>query len=75
MSPYTSANGFGTWVGRRVGQAGLSGLSAHGIRKAAAAQLAEVSHTISEIAAMTGHKTLSEVQRYTASAGQKNISR
>jgi len=69
--PYTTADGFGTWFGRCVEQAGLSGLSAHGIRKAAASQLAEESHTTSEIAAMTGHKTLSEVQRYTASASQK----
>ena len=71
--PYTTAAGFGNWFGRSVKNAGLSGVSAHGIRKAAASRLAEESHTTNEIAAITGHKTLSEVQRYTASANQKTL--
>jgi integrase len=37
----------------------------HGLRKAAARPLAEAGCTTHEIAAITGHKTLSEVERYT----------
>ncbi|WP_442859439.1 tyrosine-type recombinase/integrase [Bosea sp. Tri-49] len=37
----------------------------HGIRKAAARRLAEAGCTAHEIASITGHKSLNEVQRYT----------
>jgi integrase len=39
-------------------------LSLHGLRKAAARRLAEAGCTAHEIAAITGHKTLSEIERY-----------
>jgi integrase len=46
-------------------KAGLPGqLSLHGLRKAAARRLAEARCTPHEIMAITGHKTLSEVERY-----------
>jgi integrase len=46
-------------------KAGLPGqLSLHGLRKAAARRLAESGCTPHEIMAITGHKTLSEVERY-----------
>ena len=47
--------------------------SAHGLRKAAARRLAEAGCTMHEIAAITGHASLSEVQRYTKAADQKRL--
>ncbi len=49
------------------------GLNVHGLRKAAARRLAEAGCSASEIAAITGHKSLSMVQLYTASADQEKL--
>ncbi len=70
-----SAAGFGNWFRQACDSAGLQKRSAHGLRKAAARRLAEVGCTTKQIAAITGHKTLSEVQRYTASADQERMAR
>ena len=51
--------------------AGLPQCSPHGLRKAAAARLAELGATAHEIMAVTGHRTLKEVDRYTRSAAQR----
>lgn len=51
----------------------LNGLVFHGLRKSAAARLAEAGCTEHEIMSITGHKTLSEVQRYTRQARQKTM--
>ncbi|MFX6357469.1 tyrosine-type recombinase/integrase, partial [Acinetobacter baumannii] len=48
---------------------------AHGLRKAAARRLAEAGCSASEIAAITGHKTLAEVERYTRAADQERLAR
>lgn len=50
-----------------------AGFNVHGLRKAAARRLAEAGCTVSEIAAITGHKSLSMVQLYTASADQERL--
>jgi integrase len=47
--------------------------SAHGLRKAACRRLAEAGCSANEIAAMSGHATLSEVQRYTKAADQARM--
>jgi integrase len=48
----------------------------HGLRKAAGARrLAEAGCSASEIMAITGHKTLAEVERYTRPAGQEQLAR
>ncbi|MBY0569099.1 MAG: tyrosine-type recombinase/integrase [Hyphomonadaceae bacterium] len=70
-----SAAGFGNWFRGACDKAGLSKRSAHGLRKAAARRLAEAGCSSKEIAAITGHKTLSEVERYTASADQERMAR
>ena len=49
--------------------------SAHGLRKAACRRLAEAGCSANEIAAMSGHATLSEVQRYTKAADQARMAR
>ena len=68
-----SAAGFGNWFRERCNEAGLRHCSAHGLRKAAARRLAEGGCTMHEIAAITGHASLSEVQRYTKAVDQKRL--
>src|SRR6185312_12133166 len=47
----------------------------HGLRKAAMRRLAESGATANQIAAISGHKTLKEVERYTKAADQKKLAR
>lgn len=71
--PFTAA-GFGNWFKETCQQAGLpSGCSAHGLRKAAARRLAEAGCTTHQIMAITGHKTLREVARYTESVDRTKL--
>jgi integrase len=59
-------------VKREVDRLGLRpGLNIHGLRKLAAARLAEAGSSASEIASITGHKSLSMISLYTASARQE----
>ncbi|HEY8595644.1 MAG TPA: tyrosine-type recombinase/integrase [Devosiaceae bacterium] len=73
--PFTPAD-FINWF-RDCGKvAGLpTGLSAHGLRKAVCRRLAEAGCTPHEIMAISGHKTLSEVTRYTREAAKKGPQR
>jgi integrase len=68
--PFT-AKGFGNWFSAVAREAGLSGCSAQGLRKSAARKLADAGCTVHQIAAITGHRSLGEVQRYTRAADQK----
>jgi integrase len=70
--PFTSA-GFGNWFREQCDAAGLHHCSAHGLRKAAARRLAEAGCTEHEIAAITGHASLKEVERYTATASRAKL--
>jgi integrase len=47
----------------------------HGLRKAQMRRLAEAGASTKEIASVSGHKTLHEVERYTAAADQTRLSR
>ena len=49
--------------------------TAHGLRKAACRRLAEAGCSANEIAAISGHKTLKEVARYTEAAEQAKLAR
>jgi integrase len=72
-NPFTP-RGFSNWFRKRCNEAGLAkGLSAHGLRKACARRLAEIGCSAHQIAAITGHITLSEVQRYTKAADRKRL--
>jgi integrase len=46
---------------------------AHGLRKAALRRLAECGATTKQIAAVSGHRSLSEIERYTAKADQAGL--
>lgn len=70
--PFTPA-GFGNWFRDQCDAAGLPRCSFHGLRKATARRLAEHGCTPHEIAAITGHATLKEVERYTRAASRKQL--
>ena len=66
--------GFTNWFRDRCNEAGLpNGLSAHGLRKARARLIAEKNGSAHAVAAVTGHKTISEVQRYTARFDRRKL--
>lgn len=70
----SSSNGFYNQFVKWVAEAGLpSGLTPHGLRKAVARRLAEAGCTTHQIAAITGHGTLKEVERYTREANRANL--
>jgi integrase len=48
---------------------------AHGLRKAALRRLAEHGATSKEMQAVSGHKTLAEIERYTRQADQRRLAR
>ena len=73
---YKSGDSFGGQFAQWVAEAGLpKRCTSHGLRKARATQLAESGATAHQIAAVTGHVTLSEVQRYTKDADQTRLAR
>jgi integrase len=79
----TSSKTGGPYVGNALSQqfriwcdaAELPHCTAHGLRKAACRRLAEAGCSTNEIAAISGHATLSEVQRYTKAADQARMAR
>lgn len=72
--PFASGTAFYNWFSDCAEKAGLApGLSPHGLRKAAARRLAEAGCTPHQIAAITGHQTLAEVERYTKAANQRHL--
>jgi integrase len=73
--PYAGAHSLSSAMNRWARQAGLTGCPLHGLRKACARRLAEAGCSALEIMSITGHKTLSEVERYTRSADQIRMSR
>jgi len=70
--PFTP-NGFGNRFRKWSDEAGLPHCSAHGLRKAGSARLAELGASDREIMAITGHQTAKEVDRYTKGARQKSL--
>ena len=64
---------FGNLFRRWCAQAGLSGLAAHGLRKAGARRLAEVSATEFEVMSFLGHGTAREASRYVAAANRATL--
>jgi len=70
--PFTEA-GFTKWFRQSAEQAGLKGCTPHGLRKAGNRRLAEAGCTPHEMQAVSGHKTLKEVERYTRSVAQAKL--
>ncbi len=73
--PFTAA-GFGNIFRDWCNEARLpQHCSSHGLRKAACRRLAEVGCSEKAISAISGHASLSEVQRYTRAADQERLAR
>src|SRR6516162_3742079 len=72
--PFSPA-GFTNWFRHVCNGAGLRGFTAHGLRKASMTRLAEAGCSVHEIAAFSGHKTLSEIAHYTRSVEQAALAR
>jgi integrase len=72
--PFTAA-GFGGWFREQCDRAGLPHCTFHGLRKGASRRLAEHGCTPHEIAAITGHATLKEIERYTKDAERRTLAK
>src|SRR4029078_6121259 len=71
--PFTR-DGFGTWMASRIEKASLPDRCVpHGLRKAAARRLADAGCSVHQIAAITGHQSLKEIERYTKAAEQRRL--
>jgi integrase len=71
-----TAEGFTKWFAKQCQRIGLDrGLSPHGLRKASCRRLAEAGCSAHEIAAISGHVSLREVQRYCEAADQGRMAR
>ena len=76
-TPWRSSRSFATMFSRGLHGKGnkrrpeFDGLVFHGLRKVAAARLAEAGCSVHEIAAITGHTTLAMVEHYTREADQR----
>jgi len=70
--PFTPA-GFGNKFRVWCDEAGLKHCSAHGLRKASSARLAELGATENQIMATTGHSTPKEAARYTRAARRTKL--
>ncbi len=69
-SKYGLGNDFAKWAT----EAGLPArCRLHGLKKGGMRRLAEAGNTTHELMAISGHRTLSEVQRYTEDADQKRL--
>ncbi len=73
-APFTAA-GFGNWFRDRCNEAGLPHCSFHGLRKAAATRLIDAGCDVVEAAAITGHASLKELQRYIETRDRKRAAR
>ena len=72
--PFT-AKGFGNKMRDWCDQAGLPDCTSHGLRKLCLIRLAEAGRTVFEIAAISGHKNLKEIQTYVDAANRKKLAR
>ena len=68
-----SPRGFTNWFRLKCDEACLPECSAHGLRKLVATRLANIGCSEDEIKAITGHKSSSEVARYTKARDQKRL--
>jgi integrase len=66
---------FSNWFRERCKEAGLPHCSFHGLRKAAATRLVDAGCDVVEAAAITGHASLMELQRYIETRDRKRAAR
>ena len=69
-----TVKGFYNWIKKAMREAGLENrLSPHGGRKAAATRLADVGCSAPQICAITGHKSVQEMERYIQERNQVRL--
>lgn len=73
--PFKNSAAFGNRFREWCDAANLQGRSAHGLRKSAAVRLVEAGCSSKEVAAITGHASLREIERYTRAAEQEKLAR
>jgi integrase len=73
--PFKDGASFGNQFREWCKDAGLKERSAHGLRKSAAVRLVEAGCSSKEVAAITGHASLREIERYTKAAEQERLAR
>jgi integrase len=73
-APFASGT-FSYFFKKACRSAGLAHCSAHGLRHSAATRLADAGCSISQIAAITGHKSLSQVAHYIRSVDQQKLAK
>lgn len=73
--PFKDGASFGNQFREWCNSAGLNKRSAHGLRKSAAVRLVEAGCTTKQTAAITGHASLREIERYTKAAEQERLAR
>ena len=74
--PFASGNAFYNWFVECTRAPGIErGLSPRRLRKSIGRRLADAGCTTHQIAAITGHQTLSEVERYTKAANQEKLAK
>ena len=71
--PFVSASYFRKQFATAVRDAGLMGLTFHGLRYTAAARLFEAGCTVKEVASITGHRSLNMLAKYGRDADQKRL--
>ena len=72
----SDSDAFSAFMANAIDKAGLPERCVlHGLRKAAARRLAEARCTPHQIMAITGHKTLAEVARYTEAVDQEELAK
>ncbi len=72
--PYRGSNFRYHWV-KAMKAAGLEGMTFHGLRYTAATKLAEAGCSLKEIAAITGHRSLAMLEKYSRGADQQKLAR
>lgn len=68
-----SSPGFGNWFRKRCDEAGLTGCSAHGLRKAGAVRAAEAGATTKQLMAIFGWRSAKMADRYTLDADRRKM--
>jgi integrase len=62
-------------MGSWAREAGLKNCPLHGLRKACCRRFAEAGCSVHEIKAISGHKSIGEVERYTRAVDQKAMAK
>lgn len=73
--PFKDGAAFGNQFREWCKSAGVKGRSAHGLRKSAVVRLVEADCSSKEVAALTGHASLREIERYMKAAEQEKLAR